>query len=144
MSGRRNRWNRRTEIRDSLAELSTPVETALEDTNSKDLERTPQESLLPIRENLITAATASTGNCDRNKDSSEDSSDDSCIGRKKLNPTTNKKGTKSNSPISASIPFTLTMTTFGTIMTHLVDVWLNASSNTSEMRQMLFAYKIFS
>ena len=36
------------------------------------------------------------------------------------------------------------MTTFGTKMTHFVDVWLNASSNTNEMRQMLFSYSVFS
>ena len=36
------------------------------------------------------------------------------------------------------------MTTFGTKMTHFVDVWLNASSSTDKIRQVLFSYNVFS
>ena len=78
---------------------------------------------MPIRENLVTTASASTSdNCPQ--ESSEDSSDNSVLEGVKLNPTTVKKSVKVTSPILASIPFNLNMSGFDTEMTYIVEVWL--------------------
>ena len=94
MSGRRNRINRRTKkkqqdqlILDSLADSSTPVGPALEDTNPKDdIQDSVQE------ENIVTAVTAST--ISQDKEYSSESSGDSEIShilQRKIHITTGKK-----------------------------------------------------
>ena len=141
MSGRRNRINKRLEkkerdqrIRDSLAESSTPV-----DTFPKEEDNTTPD-LLPIRENLVTAATSTSVN--RQQESSN-SSDNSDLEGRKLNPTTVKKSTKITSPILTTIPFNLNMSSFDTEMTYIVDVWLGALSVNAEIRLMLVDNQIF-
>ena len=75
--GRNTRRNR-TKEKNSLDEILTLVGQRPQDTIQ---ERTSQEILTPIRENIITASAASTSNCNRHKDSSGDSSNDSDLER---------------------------------------------------------------
>ena len=135
---RLGRKTRRNEIKDrsSLAEVPTPVgQRAQEAIPEEDIQDSMSQDLLPIRENLVTTAGASTSNNCR-QESSEDSSDNSDLEGTRLNPTTVKKSVKVTLPVLASIPFTLNMPSFDTEMTYIVEVWLGALSANVEIRLM--------
>ena len=152
MSGRRNRINKRSEkkeqdqrIRDSLADSSTPAVPALEDTTPEDF---IQDSTLPPvqEENIVTAAAASTIQDKGYSSETSGDSETSGISQRKIYITTAKKSQSTeerNSPITASIPFNLNMTSFDTEMTYIVDVWLGALSVNAEIRFMLVDNQIF-
>ena len=136
--GRNTRRNKSKElILDSLADSSIPAVPALEDTTPEDY---IQDSKLPPvqeEENIVTAVAASTIQDKGYSSKTSGDSETSGISQRKIYITTAKKSQsieERNSPITASIPFNLNMTSFDTEMTYIVDVWLGALSVNAEIR----------
>ena len=100
-------------------EIEAVPEDVIQDT-------TPQGSLSPIHENLVTTAAAASTSDKHQQDSSEDFSDHLYLERKNLNPTTAKKSQieQRNSPIKTSIPFNLTMGNFDKPLLEVLDGWM--------------------
>ena len=140
---RLGRKTRRNEIKDrsSLAEVSTPVgERAQEAIPEEDIQDSTPQDLSPIRENLVTEAASTSVN--RQQESSDSSDNNSDLEGIKLNPTAVKKSAIEvrNSPITASIPFNLTMSNFNNpLLVYIIDKWLDASSASNDINLMLVA-----
>ena len=142
---RLGRKTRRNEIKDknSLANVATPVgQRAHESIPEGEDKGTPQD-LSPIRENLVTEAASTSAN--RQQESSDSSDNNSDLEGRKLNPTTVKKSAVEvrHSPITASIPFSLTMSNFNDPpLAYIIDKWLDATSASNDINLMLIANDI--
>ena len=143
VDSRLGRKTRRNEIKDksSLANVATPVGQRAHKSIPEEDKETPPD-LSPIHENLVTEAASTSVN--RQQESSN-SSDNSNLEGIKLNPTTVKKSAIEvrNLPITASIPFNLTMSNFNDPpLVYIIDKWLDATSASNDINLMLVANDI--
>ena len=128
----------------SLANLSTPKDYSSQ-TKKNPKDDIQDRKLLPKSDNIVTVA--AVNNIKQDKTSSSESfsdSDTSDIEVKELIPTAKKKTEEErNSPITASTPFNLNMSTiFDAPMAHIINDWQDATSANNDMRLILIAIDI--
>ena len=135
--------------RNSLADAATPVDSKPSQKTTNPEDDIQDSKLPPVQEeeNIVTAVAASTIQDKGYSSETSGDSETSGISQRKIYITTAKKSQsieERNSPITASIPFNLTMTSNfnDPPMAYIIDKWLDATSASNDINLMLIANDI--